>query len=1006
MPLSSKQRLDRLRVRTAELAPWRVIEERPIVGWTFDGAPIAPGAPWPSTEGVVRLAAQAAAPADWPLEETRLSIDVGGEAIVEIGYPDGRRDHFGVDPNHEEFPLRDREISLSVEATARKPFGQPVREPRLQRAAVVRIDLALSRLRLLLTQIVDAGLALGDDEATPPMIEAAETALRGLDWPSHTPDYVARAVALPASLTVWRLPPVAAGSPGLSAEQRARVVEIHDALVARLIELQRRYPPRGAIVLTGHAHIDLAWLWPYAETRRKLRRTFHTALALMEQDPEFRFNQSTAHYYWQLEQDDPELLARIRERVAAGQWEPIGAMWVEPDANMPTGESLARQLLYGQLYFERTFGRRSTVCWLPDCFGFSPALPQLLKLAGVENFFTIKVNWSERNKFPYDLFWWEGLDGSRVLAHTFDNPAGNYNGRVAPEALLPTWANFRGKTDHDETLLAVGFGDGGGGVTPEMLERQRQLENFPALPRTRWGRVADFFARARESAGRRELPRWSGEIYLELHRATLTTQSAVKRLHRQAERALITAETAASLAHLLGAPAPKSLEPIWRTVLKNEFHDILPGSSIREVYQDAEAELAEAVAQAKTEQQAALAALIALAPKGEIADALVVVNPSLHTRPLTLSLDGGATEETIPALGVRILDRTKLVAAPGLSANARRLENKHLIAEIGDDGAIARLFHKQTQREALAGRGNQLWVYPRDVPRSWDAWDIEDDYDKRGEELVATRPPELVAEGPDVAAIRVERRFRASTVTQTYRLAANGRRLDIETHIDWRDRRALLRSLNPIAARARYATAECAHGIIERPTHRNTSWEQAMFETVAHRFLDLSEPGFGVALLNDAKYGHSARDSVLGLSLVRSPVYPDLLADEGEQTFTYALYPHAGAWHEGGVREEAEALNQPLLVAPASGLAEASWEPLRAGGIAAALSGLKAAEDGDGLIVRIYEPAGARGPFAWTPPAGWTLSEPLDLMEAPLLGGAASGLAPFEVRTWRLTSRG
>ena len=266
-------------------------------------------------------------------------------------------------------------------------------------------------------------------------------------------------------------------------------------------------------------------------------------------------------------------------------------MWVEPDTNMPTGESLVRQLLYGQRYFERTFGARSSVCWLPDCFGFSPAMPQLLQQAGIDSFFTIKVNWSESNKFPHDLFWWEGLDGSRVLAHTFDNPLGGYNGEVTAKAHLPTWRNFRGKVDHDETLLAVGFGDGGGGVTPEMVERERQLRDFPALPLARWGTVKDFFRRAHETARKRELPVWSGEIYLELHRATLTTQSGVKRKHRAAERALITAETVAGLAHLAGAPAPASLEPLWRGVLKNEFHDILPGSSIREVYEDAEAEL-------------------------------------------------------------------------------------------------------------------------------------------------------------------------------------------------------------------------------------------------------------------------------------------------------------------------------------------------------------------------------------------------------------------------------
>lgn len=1006
MPLSLELRLDRLTTRLAELPLWRIAESREIEGWTFDGEPIALGAPWPRIDGVFRFEAQAAAPEAWPLEETRLSLDLGGESLLTLSYPDGRAETFGLDPNHEEFPLLARGFRIAAESVARKPFGQPVREPRLNRATLIRVEVGLERLHLLLTQIAEAVQALGADEAAPHMLEAAEAALRSLDWPSHTPEYLPRAASSRQSQTIWRLPEVAATAPALSAEARASVAAAHDQLTARLRELKLRFPPRGKIALTGHAHIDLAWLWPYDETRRKLRRTFHTALGLMERSESFRFNQSTAHYYWQLEKDDPALLARIKDKVKSGQWEVLGATWVEPDTNMPTGESLTRQLLYGQRYFERTFGGRSNICWLPDCFGFSPALPQLLNQAGVNSFFTIKVNWSESNKFPYDLFWWEGLDGSKVLAHTFDNPQGGYNGKVRPDAYLPTWTNFRGKADHDETLLAVGYGDGGGGVTPEMIEHQRQLEDFPALPSARWGTVEDFFARAHARAKERALPCWSGEIYLELHRATLTTQSGVKRRHRQAERALIAAETVASLAHLLGAPAPESLEPIWRVVLKNEFHDILPGSSIRQVYEDAESELDGAIHDAKAVCAQAMESLVELAPRGDIEDALVVVNPTLDTRPLTLRLDDGdliATEETIAPLTLRVVDKRALKAAPGLKASARRLENAHLIVEIADDGTIASLIRKEGGREALADRGNQLWAYTQDKPRSWDAWDIDEDYAEKGEEIRGVESLALVEQGPHSAAIRVERRFRHSTIAQTYRLAANARRLDIESRIDWRERRVLLRTLTPAAVRARQASFECAYGLIQRPTHRNTSWEQAMFEAVAHRFVDLSEPGFGVVLLNDAKYGHSVRENVLGMSLVRGPIYPDLLADEGEQQFTYGLYPHGGDLMTGGVREEAEALNQPLLCRQANGLAATEIRPLRLSGVPAALSALKPAEDGDGLILRVYEPVGARGPLSIATPPGWRLDGPLNLMEEPFSRSGAHDLMPFEVRSWRLT---
>ncbi|HEX4296618.1 MAG TPA: alpha-mannosidase, partial [Devosia sp.] len=573
MALNVSQRLERLKVRIEELKYWRARAGVVVDGWTVDGAPIAIGGAWPSRDGVRKFAATAEVPAHWPLEETRLFLDLGGEGLATLSYPNRHAASFGVDPYHREFPLQHRQVAITAEATAREPFGVPVRNPHLNRAVLQWIDGPVHRFHLLLRQIAEAVSVLGSHEVVPHLLTAAEDAQRSLDWPSDTADYLARMAPSPQQQQIWQLPPLIDTPAALDQGQRASVAAAHDALVETLRALKERFPPQGELLLTGHAHIDLCWLWPYDETRRKMRRTFHTALGLMEASDDFRFNQSTAQYYAQIEQDDPALLKAIKARVKSGQWETIGGMWVEPDTNMPTGESLVRQILYGQLYFERQFGSRHTVCWLPDCFGFSGALPQLLRQGGIESFFTLKVNWSETNRIPADLFWWEGLDGSRVLTHTFDNPMHGYNGFVQPDCYVPTWQNFRGKTQHDTSLLAVGYGDGGGGTTPEMVEREVQLRDFPAIPQARWGRVADFFDRAHARAKQVELPVWTGEIYLELHRATLTTQSGIKRMHRHAERALITAETAASLAHMLGAAAPKSLEDHWRYVLKNEFHD-------------------------------------------------------------------------------------------------------------------------------------------------------------------------------------------------------------------------------------------------------------------------------------------------------------------------------------------------------------------------------------------------------------------------------------------------
>ena len=1007
MPLTIAQRLERLKVRVAELDWWRVRERIAVGGWTFDGAPIALGDAWPTRDGVVHLKANVDVPAHWPLGEARLSLNVGGESLLSLT-ADGRTIRYGLDPYHEEFPLHGRKVSVETDSVPRLPFGEPVRAPRLNRAEAIWVDAEVHRLRLLLTQVAEAIEILIDHEVAPHLLTAAEETMRALDWPSATQDYIARVAPSPTQQRIWQLPEAIEAPAALNQAERRSVAAAFESLTAELRTLQGRYPPQGEVALTGHAHIDLAWLWPYAETRRKMRRTFHTALSLMEKSDDFIFNQSTAQYYAQMEADDPALLAAITEKVKSGQWETIGGMWVEPDTNMPTGESLARQALYGQRYFEQKFGARHKICWLPDCFGFTGSLPQILKLSGIENFFTIKVNWSETNKIPADLFWWEGLDGSRVLTHTFNNPWHGYNGEVKPNNLLHTWQNFRGKASHGTTLLAVGYGDGGGGVTPEYVEREVQLRDFPVLPRARWTRVHDFYEAAHATAAQRKLPVWQGEIYLELHRATLTTQSGVKRKHRQAERALITAETVAGLAHLLGGTAPKSPEPRWRVVLKNEFHDILPGSSIREVYEDAERELGEVIEAGVAAQAEELSAVVGQLPKGAVGDALVVVNPSLSSRPLRVTLADGtiiAAADSVPPLAVAVFDRTALKPVPGLSASKTHLENDRLRATIGADGTITSLVHKPTGREALAGRGNQLWAYPVDKPRNWDAWDVEEDYAERGEEISGVESTEVVESGPHRAAVRVVKKYRHSTITQTYVLAANSERLDIETELDWHDRRVFLRSLSPADVRATEASFECAFGVAKRPTHTNTSWDQAKFEVPGHRFADLSEPGFGLALLNNGKYGHSARGNMLGLSLVRSPVYPDPLADEGRQSFTYALMPHAGDWHEGGVREEAEDLNQPLLATAASGVAAGVLTPIATFGIAAALSGLKPAEDGKGLVLRVYEPAGRRGDFAVTVPEGWRLGESVNILEEPYERGPGAALRPFEIRSWKLMPR-
>jgi len=1040
MQLTQEQRLRRLQARLRELRFWLDREVVALPNWRFNGSALGIGEAWPTREGVVHLIhPEVQLPVHWPLEESRLELNLGGEGLVHIEYGAGDAEAWGLDPEHRRLPLRARQFWLSAEAVARLPFGVPNRAAALECARLVWQDMALERLIRRLQLVVEAAGVLSDREVAVPLLVAGERAIAALEWPSDTIGYLSRTVAGSQMQNIWSLPDgLESHPPGLSDASRQVVSAVADRLAADLSALQERYPRQGAIALTGHAHLDLAWLWPLEETRRKARRTYSTVLGLMERYPELRFNQSSAQLYAFIEEDDPALFARIQERVATGQWEPVGGMWVEPDINMPCGESLVRQLLYGQRYFQQRFGALHTVCWLPDCFGFSPALPQLLCGAGIENFFTIKVTWSDTNRFPLDLFWWEGLDGSRVLAHVFDNPSdintntSGYNADPGPHGTVHTWRNYKGKQVNGESLLSIGFGDGGGGVTAEMVERAREMTGLPAVPEVSFGAVAAFFERTRQAVQGQELPTWLGEMYLELHRGTLTTQGRTKYLHRRAERDLVAAETISALAYLQGGPEPASLEPLWRVLLRNQFHDILPGSSVREVYEQAEQELGGVVeaAGAIIEQQSGWLGEHIEQQSGWLGEhieqqggwreehrvesrsepALLLVNPDLSGRPLRVELnhtfpgaqpveDGSvlATASELDGLSTHITRRTDPL--PGLSGAPDRLENMLVRVSVAADGTIASLYHKFSEREALADPGNQLWAYV-DKPLNWDAWDIDAGYAWTGRQLRASSV-EVVESGPHRAAIRAVYRFRDSTVTQDIRLWANSARLEFKTTADWHDRRWLLKARFPLKVRSERATFETAFGVIERSTHRNTSWEAARFEVAGHRFADLSEPGFGVALLNDGKYGHDAQGNELGLSLLRSPIHPDPLADEGLQTFTYALLPHSGDWLQGGVLMEAEDLNQPLAARQIIAARENSWQPLRITGLPVGLGALKVAEDGGDLILRVYEPRGARGPVEVGVPRGWKLTAETDLLERDT-GAPDLYFTPFQVHSWRL----
>ncbi len=578
--LSLEQRVRRARRRLGEIAVWRVREAAVIGAWSFDGVTIATGDRWPNDRGVHSFkGGPFAVPADWPLDAARLSLDVGGESLLTIAYDGAAPLTLGLDLNHNEFPLDGRKGHLTIEAVAKSPFGQAVPDPRFRRAELRLIEIELDHFTAALGPVIGLAAALGEHELSPLLLELAEDAMARVRMPTRTID------------VVGRVSPFAQGYGGrdeeprhfpivpLDDEARASIVPARAFLTSGLKGLKERFPPHGAVAYVGHAHIDTAWLWPIEETRRKVRRTFATAVDLLKRNPGFRFAQSFAEYYRYLEDDDPALLELVREQVADGGWAPTGGLWVEPDINMPCGESLVRQALYGQLHFERTFGRRHTNAWLPDTFGFSagPAAdPQGRGPDKPLHHQDRLVGNQPLPPHPLLVGRHRRLAGAGPACSTGRRtPTTAWSTRPrcsAPGATTPTSAGRARFCSRSATATAAA------GPTAEMIASQRILADFPLLPTTRFASPEAYFERAQAEAAGAPLPIWAGELYLEYHRGVLTSQGRTKRLHRQAERGLVAAEALAGFNALLGGPQPTSLAEHWRLLMINQFHDILPGS--------------------------------------------------------------------------------------------------------------------------------------------------------------------------------------------------------------------------------------------------------------------------------------------------------------------------------------------------------------------------------------------------------------------------------------------
>jgi alpha-mannosidase len=797
------------------------------------------------------------------------------------------------------------------------------------------------------------------------------------------------------------------------------------------------------LTLVGQSHIDTAWLWPLRETRRKVGRTWSTVLRLMEQYPEFIFQASQPALYQFAKENHPDIWRQIKNRVKEGRWEVCGACWVEQDNNVPSGEALVRQFLYGNRFIEKEFGFRSKTAWLPDAFGFPWTLPQIMKKAGIEYFYTIKISWSEFTQFPYGFFQWQGIDGSRINAIM---PPENYNGNPIPRDCINQRASFQEKERVDETIFPIGYGDGGGGPTMEMLEYARRLENINGVPACRFGRTEDCFARMTDQVeGGEKLPVWNDELYLELHRGCQTTQARTKRNNRKGEYLLQNAELLSCMAMLHGGDYDtQRLLQAWRVLLTNQFHDILPGSSITEVYEVADRDYESVFETGGALIQDAVRVLGKTIATSSPGTPVIVFNPLSRTRSdivkvnmktprgsfhvigphyrVVPSQKTGRNEimfeaHDVPSLGYAVYhvvsgkgEAPEMRTGP-VTATTRRLENAFLKVRLDSRGCFSSVYDKRAAREVLAPgeTGNMLQLFD-DRPARNDAWDIDFNFDAIARDIGKPESMEVIEEGPVRGLVRAVYRTEKSVITLDLTIYAAHPRVDVAAHIDWHEKHTLLKVAFPVDIVASRAAYHIQYGVIERPNHANTDRDFARFEVPAHHWADLSEGNYGVSLINDSKYGCDVRGNVLRLSLLRSPADPDPRADEGEHRCLWSLYPHAGDWRNGTIEQGFE-VNRPLIAAavkPGRGKLDPVYSFVSVDAPNVIVDTVKKAEDSDAVILRLYESAGQRNPFMLTFGQTPEAVAECDLMEendtpVELEDNAASlFIRPWEIRTFKV----
>jgi len=987
-----------------------------------DYQPFALGGSWGPPWDTTWFRLRGTVPPEWAGREVALGFRIGNSGSTGFGaeslvWRDGRCVQ-GLSPNHRECLLStnavaNERVELFVESAANppSPFG-----------------------------VNPWPMLLAEPDGTPLFtLQSAELHVRDPDFEGFWHDF--RVLVELLTELPGEGPQVARLGAGL--ERACNMLELPDIgdswrraqpVLDELLS-HRGAPGNHTASIVGHAHLDTAWLWPLRETIRKCARTFSTVLELMERYPEYRFVVSQAQHLAWMRDHYPELWQRMKQRFAEGRLEPTGSMWVEADCNIPGGESLVRQIVYGKRFYLDELGIETNDVWLPDVFGYSAALPQIMQRSGVRWFLTQKLSWNQYNVLPHHSFLWEGIDGSRVFTHF--PPADTYSGNMSVRELRLGVENFKDHDRSQRSLYLFGWGDGGGGPTSEMLESARRLADYDGLPHLTMEGPRRFFTEA--EAEIRDPAVWVGELYLEFHRGTYTSQAATKLGNRRAEFALRDAELWGSLAPGRSG-GNTELEALWKVLLLHQFHDIIPGSGIHWVYDDTARDHAHLLTETDRIIGEALNSHVEAIDTSTAANPVVVFNSLSHARTELVVVDApraatvavsasGVTapvqrdrhgramfRATVPPCGYQVYDLVADDAVAGttaaVTADARSLENEHLRLELDDDGLVSSIFDKGAHRQVLApsARGNRFQLLP-DYPNFFDAWDIDRFAFDQVVELDGVESIEVVEQGPLRAGIRVTRQFGSSRLTQVIRLDAGSHAIDFETEVDWHETNRLLKVAFPVDVRSTRATYEIQYGHVERPTHANTSWDAARFEVCAHKWADLSEPGYGVALLNDCKYGYDIRGNVMRLSLLRAPTWPDPVADRGRHHFTYRLLPHAGDLRPAGVIDAGYDLNVPLRTVAASprpgdGPPIASLLSVDADHVV--IEVVKPGDDTDALVVRVYEAWGRRGPVTVRAPWDLRRATLTDLLERDLAPVSTDGptvtleMAPFQIATLKL----